>query len=218
MKRLFGCLLAFCGVFGLFAAVIIIVTWNGIPGGYVKNRLRLSGDKLALAKKLHEELIAKNGGKAPRQVKLHVEKEKRRLFLHCDGQIWFQCDCGLGLSPTGHKDREGDSRTPEGEYYVCTRNEKSKYYLFLGLSYPGSADADRGLELGMISKVEHDEIKAAVQGRKRPPWTTELGGMVGIHGSGNALDWTKGCIALDDDDMATIWEFCALGTPVLIEP
>ena len=218
MKRLLIYLVMAFLLMHLVALVIIAHTWHGIPGGYVKNRLGLSGDKLALAKRLHGELIERHGNQKPQVVKLVIEKAKHELSLLCDDKVWFRCDCGLGQVPTGHKDREGDFRTPEGQYYVCTRNEKSKYYLFLGLSYPGPDDAERGLQLGLINQDEHDQIKEAAVARKRPPWNTELGGMVGIHGSGNALDWTRGCIALDDNDMATIWQFCSLGTPVTIKP
>ena len=43
--------------------------------------------------------------------------------------VW---DAKLGRqSATGDKVQEGDEITPSGSFYVCTRNDKSKYYLHL---------------------------------------------------------------------------------------
>jgi hypothetical protein len=51
----------------------------------------------------------------------------------------------------GDKERAGDRRTPEGEFYICSRNHSSRFYKFLGLSYPGLRHAGQGLRKGMIT-------------------------------------------------------------------
>ena len=151
-------------------------------------------------------------------IRLLVEKSKRLLTVFDGEQVLFCCPVALGKNPTGHKRREGDGRTPEGEYYVCTRNARSKYHLSLGLSYPGPKDAERALAAGEIPREAADAVFSAHLRRVRPPWDTPLGGFIMIHGGGTDGDWTAGCIALCDGDMDVLFAACPLGTEVIIEP
>jgi murein L,D-transpeptidase YafK len=128
----------------------------------------------------------------------------------------------------GDKQRMGDRRTPEGEFYICTMNHSKRFYKFMGLSYPGMKHADYGLQSGTISLAEYAMIRKAIEERLTPPWETRLGGAVGIHGrtldAGNAqrqyvgTNWTDGCIALDNADIDEIYNVVSLGTPVTILP
>lgn len=154
----------------------------------------------------------------PPALRIIVWKGERRLALVSDGKVLKEYRVGLGPVPAGHKEREGDGRTPEGDYYVCTRLERSRFRHFLGLSYPGISDAHRGVRAGLLSRAERDRILAAQQARKQPPWSTRLGGAVGIHGSGAGSDWTAGCVAVEDRDIDELFAVVRLGTPVTIEP
>jgi murein L,D-transpeptidase YafK len=149
---------------------------------------------------------------------LFISKSTRRLSLLVEGKEVFTARAALGRSSLGPKEREGDRRTPEGDYYVCTRNDKSRYRRFLGLSYPNLRDAEAGFRAGRITRAQRDAIADAVRGRRRPPWDTPLGGEVGIHGSGAGRDWTLGCVAVEDPDIDVLWKACPLGTPVRIVP
>lgn len=149
---------------------------------------------------------------------IKVYKEERRLELWNDEQHIKSYRAGLGFSPKGAKVREGDGRVPEGEYYICTKNEQSKFTLFLGLSYPNAEDAVRGLRDGLITQEQHDRIVEAISNRLRPDWETDLGGKIGIHGKGSAFDWTAGCVALDDEDIKDLWKYVEKGDRVLIYP
>lgn len=124
----------------------------------------------------------------------------------------------LGDAPTDHKQMEGDCRTPEGHYFICSRNPESKYYKSLGISYPNSSDAHVAFQLGRIKKQDLKAIVHAEARRKRPPWDTPLGGFIMIHGGGIAYDWTKGCIALRNEDMDTLWDALQIGDGVDILP
>ncbi len=147
---------------------------------------------------------------------IKVYKEDRKLELWDKDNIMATYKIGLGFSPKGNKIREGDGRTPEGEYYVCTKNPKSRFTLFLGLSYPNLEDAERGLKDGLIDEKSYNKIKEAIDIGKRPDWSTLLGGQIGIHGKGSQFDWTAGCVALEDEDIKTLWDNVELGTPVKI--
>ena len=150
--------------------------------------------------------------------KIIIRKSERMLYVYDGDELCAKMAIVLGSVPEGHKQVEGDGKTPEGVYYICTRNAQSKYYLSLGISYPNKEDAESGLERGIISKSEYDYISSAIDGGKRPPWDTKLGGEIMIHAGGVASDWTAGCIAAKDEDMDYLWKNCPIGTPVEIFP
>ncbi len=147
-----------------------------------------------------------------------IEKSKRTLTLHRQDAPSLIFPIALGRCPEGHKEREGDGRTPEGVYYICTRNEKSKFHLALGISYPNPQDADAALNAGAITPGQHQAIHASHAIRRRPPWDTPLGGFIMIHGGGTQSDWTAGCIALSDSDMDILFSLCPMETEVHILP
>ncbi len=149
-------------------------------------------------------------------VELRIEKAARTLTALRDGGPVFVARVALGSSPMGAKLREGDCRTPEGEYFVCTRNANSNYHLALGLTYPNAQDATRGLRAKVIKADAYLDIVNAAKERKRPPWDTGMGGFIMIHGGGSDRDWTAGCVALNDEDMDAVWKLCEVGTRVTI--
>ena len=150
--------------------------------------------------------------------RITVSKSERRLYL-CDGEtIARSYRIGLGWAPEGHKVREGDGRTPEGKYYICTKNPQSRFHLALGISYPNAEDAARALAAGAITKDEHEAIVSAITASVAPPWDTPLGGEICLHGHGAARDWTAGCIAMDDASIEEVYRLVNVGTPIEIMP
>ena len=107
-------------------------------------------------------------------------------------------------------------------------NHSKRFYKFMGLSYPGLKHAEYGLQSKRITPAEYSQIKKAIEARQPPPWETQLGGAVGLHGrmldteSGEqndaSLNWTDGCIALANADIDEIYNVVSLGTPVTILP
>lgn len=146
-----------------------------------------------------------------------VSKSKRRLDLYADGRVVRTYRVALGKNASDDKERQGDYRTPEGEFYVCVKNAASKFYLSLGLSYPNREDAERGLRDHLITRAQYGRIVAALDKGSRPPWDTALGGEIFIHGGGSASDWTWGCVALDDTDVKELFDAVPKGTKVVIE-
>ena len=147
-----------------------------------------------------------------------ILKSNRQLELYEAGSVVRSYRVGLGLNPVADKQREGDRATPEGEFYIFTKNPKSAYFLSLGISYPNIEDAERGLRDGLISRAAHDAIVRAIQKKKAPPQKTALGGEIYIHGQGAQNDWTWGCIALENEDIQELYSVVAVGTPVTIKP
>ncbi len=141
-----------------------------------------------------------NPGMADRVV---VKKAERRLYLMQGDHPIRAYEIALGYQPEGHKQREGDGRTPEGRYLLDWRNDRSSYRKSLHLSYPNS----------------RDRLQAKARG-KSP------GGMIMIHGQPNGRagssiregDWTFGCIAVSNPAIDEIWSLTVDGIPIEILP
>jgi murein L,D-transpeptidase YafK len=174
-------------------------------------------------KRVVPEIVETNADRAPLKLplvspKLVVKKAERRLFVYSAGKLVRTYRIGLGLSPVGDKVRQGDRRTPEGEFYVFTKNNRSAFYLSLGVSYPNAAHAERGLRDGLINRAQYESIMRALRAKKTPPQNTALGGDIYIHGRGAASDWTWGCVALEDEDIRELFDAITVGATVVIEP
>jgi murein L,D-transpeptidase YafK len=150
--------------------------------------------------------------------RIEVFKAKRELRLYDGTRLVKTYRVALGANPVPAKQREGDRATPEGSYFICLKNPQSKFHLSLAISYPGPADARRGLKAGMISKQEYQAILKADADRATPPWGTQLGGEVFVHGHGSTTDWTWGCVALDDPDIEELYRLVPVRTPIVIYP
>ncbi len=132
-----------------------------------------------------------------------VDKSDRTLTLYNGGTVLkTYTDLQFGDAPKGHKQFEGDERTPEGRYTIDTRNPNSAYHLSLRISYPNAQD------------------RAFAAARGRSP-----GGDIFLHGQPNALpmgripgDWTDGCIALSNQEIEELWGAISDGTPIEIRP
>ena len=147
-----------------------------------------------------------------------VYKKERKLELYSDQTLVRSFRVGLGFNPIADKQREGDGATPEGDFYVFVKNNKSAYYLSLGVSYPNVEDARRGLRDGLITQKQYDEIVEAHRRKVSPPQYTKLGGLIYIHGNGAKSDWTLGCVALENEDMKELFDSVTVGTPITIKP
>jgi lipoprotein-anchoring transpeptidase ErfK/SrfK len=166
-----------------------------------------------------------------KNARIVVSKSQRRLDLFDGNQLVKTYHVALGSQPVGHKQWQGDGRTPEGQYFICTRNaQTSAFHIFLGLSYPALPDATRGVRSRAITAREYQVIRQRLASRSAPPWRTRLGGWVGIHGGSGASfaqrtarergskDWTAGCIALTNAEIREIYAATKMGTPVLVKP
>lgn len=152
------------------------------------------------------------------EVYIIVKKAERILELWQGETLIISVPVGLGFAPEGHKQVEGDGKTPEGEYYVCVRNYNSAFYLSLGVSYPNKEDAAAALADGRINRAVYQSIVRAIDNGEQPSWNTALGGAIMIHGHGGNSDWTSGCVAVDNEVMDILFEYCKLKTKITILP
>ncbi len=157
---------------------------------------------LPLALALVDTPVANSAPLADRVV---VKKSIRKLFLYKGDRIIKSYEVSLGKNPTGHKQQEGDSKTPEGRYFLDWRNLNSRYNLALHISYPNSQDVHRAKRLGLSP-----------------------GGDIMLHGLPNKFsdaedffkgrDWTDGCIAVTSREIHEIGKMVANNTPIEIYP
>jgi murein L,D-transpeptidase YafK len=153
-----------------------------------------------------------------------VHKAARTLETYREDLLERRYPVALGRNAAADKTVEGDEATPLGEFFVCAKNPRSKFFLSMCISYPNAEDAERGLAAQLITPAEHATILAALERRAMPPQRTRLGGEIYIHGedpaprAGAAKDWTRGCIALANPAMQELFHSTALGTAVLIAP
>jgi murein L,D-transpeptidase YafK len=137
----------------------------------------------------------------PQLDRIVVHKAARRMELFAEGKLVHTITgIQLGNAPIGHKQFEGDEKTPEGRYVIDLRNPRSKFNLSLRISYPDPAA----------------RTYAATQQRS-------AGGDIFIHGQPNGLpigrvpgDWTDGCVAVSNREIEALWRVAPLGTPVEI--
>lgn len=134
-----------------------------------------------------------------------VKKSELKMYLISNGKKIKEYSISLGAKPKGHKEQEGDERTPEGKYFLDYKKSDSSFYKAIHISYPN----------------EEDKAKAKEKG-------VNPGGLIMIHGQKNGLgwlswlsqnfNWTNGCIAVTNSEMDEIWNLVKVGTPIEILP
>ncbi len=134
-----------------------------------------------------------------------VHKSQNIMYLLSKGEKVKEYKVAFGGNPVGHKQQEGDEKTPEGRYFLDYKKADSAFYKSIHVSYPNEADKASAKEKGV-----------------------EPGGYIMIHGQKNGLgwlsfltqsyNWTNGCIAVTNAEMDEIWQLVKAGTPIEIKP
>jgi murein L,D-transpeptidase YafK len=132
------------------------------------------------------------------------KKDRKLVLLQKNIQL-KEYHISLGDDPVGHKEKEGDKKTPEGLYKIDYRNPNSKYHYSLHISYPNKNDSLHAAALGVSP-----------------------GGNIMIHGFPDNMtfledyyishDWTDGCIAVSNQDIDEIAGAVPDGTAIYINP
>jgi L,D-peptidoglycan transpeptidase YkuD (ErfK/YbiS/YcfS/YnhG family) len=148
---------------------------------------------------------------------IYIYKEKRRLYVVQSGVMVRDYPIGLGSQPVGDKERDGDGRTPEGDFRILRKNLSSQNDKALVLSYPDRKHAELALFDGVITPSEFKEIEADAA-HNAPAAYEKLGGQMSIHAGGAHKDWTRGTVALYNSDMDELFKIASTGTPVHIRP
>lgn len=191
--------------------VCVILALGGVIAWYVTKKPSAeafaSASELQRALPLPREVEYPQGALPPVLPfdKLELKKGDRRLLAYNKGKVVRVYAVALGAAPVGHKEREGDNKTPEGLYAIDGKNPDSAYYKNMGVSYPNAQDKARAKQLG-----------------------ASPGGDIKIHGlaphfadvgiAHRMTDWTFGCIAVANEEMEELFQRVAVGTPIEIFP
>jgi murein L,D-transpeptidase YafK len=137
--------------------------------------------------------------------KIVVYKSRNIMEVYSHDVLLKTYKISLGRNPSGDKEKEGDKRTPEGDYFIDGKNPGSGYHKNLGISYPNEADVREARSKGFA-----------------------VGGEIKIHGIRNGLvfigkfhrlfNWTAGCVAVTNDEIDELYGSVAVGTPISIRP
>jgi murein L,D-transpeptidase YafK len=132
-----------------------------------------------------------------------VLKSENRLYLMSKGERFASFRVTFGGNPKGHKEVQGDQKTPEGHYILDYKNAASRFYKSIHVSYPNAKDRENARRRGV-----------------------DPGGDIMLHGQPNGwgwaspvlqlFSWTEGCVALTNNDMDRIWAAVDPGTPIEI--
>ena len=131
-----------------------------------------------------------------------VSKDRKILYLVSGDSLLRQYNVAFGTNPEGHKQFEGDRKTPEGMYTIDYKNPKSEYTKALHISYPNKKD----LEF------------AKSQGKS-------AGGAIMVHGfkpdsvmnpRHYKRNWTHGCVAVTTEEIEEIYSLVKVNTLIEI--
>lgn len=157
---------------------------------------------------LDDQAIAQINRHQPIQ-EIQVYKSARVVRLMHQGVVIREYPMRLGFDPIGHKQQEGDGKTPEGRYSIDWRNSNSAFYKSLHISYPNAADRRLATERGVSPGGE-----IMIHGATTTVLSTQPGMMQYLPQN----DWTLGCVSVRNVDMDEIWKLVKNNTPIEILP
>ncbi|WP_413578713.1 L,D-transpeptidase family protein [Bdellovibrio sp. HCB290] len=135
-----------------------------------------------------------------------ISKDRKKLYALRSDVVLKIYDVAFGGAPYGHKQFEGDNKTPEGTYTIDSKNPESLFYRGLHISYPNKADRayakSKGKSAGgdiMIHGFPNDPTKNAL--------------VTAVHPFYN---WTSGCIAVTNLEIEQLYMMTGKGTTVEI--
>ena len=134
-----------------------------------------------------------------------ITKSSRTMTLMDHDKVLKTYRVALGGVPVGAKHKQGDHKTPEGDYIIDSRNSHSQFHLSLHISYPNAGDRQRARRLGVNPGGD-------IMIHGLPPDYAYLGPR---H---RQSDWTEGCVAVDNQEIEEIWDMVPVGTRVEIKP
>ncbi len=158
------------------------------------------------------------------EVRVVVDTESDTLqVLRGDKVIRTYENIAIGRYGKTYFKVRGDNKTPLGKFRIGWTNKKTRYYRFLGLTYPDLPAADRALVDERIDEAQWQSIRRASEAGTVPSQNTPLGGMIGIHGIGTGdrdvhdkFNWTNGCVALTNEEIDELLQWVKIGTLVEI--
>ncbi len=140
-----------------------------------------------------------------------ITKKNYELKVY-DEEGWYATyPIVFGSKDLSDKMREGDRRTPTGNFKVLQKKTNRQWGIELLLDYPNAESYKRFNERkakGLIPNTAKIGDGIAIHAtRKEEEWTVD-----------NFYNWTDGCISVKYSEMKDLYSYIPEGTPVKIEP
>ncbi|MGA8261437.1 MAG: L,D-transpeptidase [Arenicellales bacterium] len=156
---------------------------------------------------------------------LHVDTGSATVAVMRGKQVIARFkDISIGRGGVSRERDRGDESTPLGEFRIVKVKAKSDFHRFYIIDYPNEKRARLAFRDGEIDQATYRAIRTAVRAGHLPPQGTPLGGNIGIHGLGHAdlrfheaFNWTRGCIALTNEQIDRLARWIHIGTRVVID-
>lgn len=181
-------------IFKLFVCLLILCSFIFL---FYCNRLNMYAVNM-------QQILSKNGEIYADNIV--VEKKQRKMYLMKKGAVLKEYKISLGSNPVGAKQQENDGKTPEGLYYIESHNHKSKFHLSLKISYPNEDDKK-------WAKKHNVSAGGDIMIHGFPNWVPDF-----LFNHFHKSDWTRGCIAVTNEQIEEIWKLVKDGTPIKIMP
>jgi len=144
-----------------------------------------------------------------------VFKARHELAVYYKGRLFKAYHAVFGRSREhGTKLYEGDRRTPQGVYMISGKHPSARWRWFITLDYPNAIDRLR------YAALRADDVAPVLRDGR----VIGEGGSIGIHGTdvpllnSGDINWTTGCISVDNRDVAQLHRLLPIGTVVIIKP
>ena len=125
-------------------------------------------------------------------------------------QVSFQ-NIAIGSNGVTRDKRQGDERTPLGNFRIADVRDSQRFVTFIAFDYPTADHIHRACSQHAISRSDCERLDAALSVGAPAPQNTALGGHLGIHGTGEgdpvihaSFNWTRGCVALTNEQLAEL--------------
>jgi len=138
-----------------------------------------------------------------------VDKSEYELYVY-DNEGWYATyPIVFGSKDLGDKMREGDKKTPDGNFKIVLKKIHNQWGPELLLDYPNDAS---------IQKFQERKAKGML------PKTAKIGNGIAIHATrpqeewtiDNFYNWTDGCVSVKYTEMKDLYSYIPVGTPVTI--
>ena len=192
-------------LFPLFALCILITLMAFAPGRNKKKRI---------SKNTYPVNITRHPGVAsttenPYYIIIDKSDYELKVF---DEEGWYATyPIVFGSKDLGDKMREGDKKTPDGQFKVILKKIHPKWSYELLLDYPTEESVHRfndRKQRGILPKNAKIGSGIAIHAtRPEEEWTVD-----------NFYNWTDGCISVKYTEMKDLFSYIPVGTPVTIKP
>jgi murein L,D-transpeptidase YafK len=140
-----------------------------------------------------------------------IKKSDYELKVYDDEGWYATYPIVFGSKDLGDKMREGDRKTPNGEFKIVLKKIHQKWGPELLLDYPNELSVKKFNERkqkGLIPKNARIGDGIAIHAtRPEEEWTVD-----------NFYNWTDGCVSVKYTEMKDLFSYIPVGTPVTITP